>query len=305
MKTFQTVIDASSDLVDDTSPQLGGTLDSNSKQIRWSKGSDVASVAALTLGSDGNYFDITGTNAITSIGTLAIGTVVILHFDGILTFTHNAADLILPSGANITTAAGDEAMLVEYATGDWRCILYTKADGTPVVGGGGGSASASAWLGAEGAYLPADNPAALTEVAGATTYGGWSYLAFDDSTSEHAIWRVPMPDYDGGNIVVTAFSKPATTPAGAVTLQYDIRTIGLDTSSAFNTAVIVDTTVNISHSMNTTELNTDIVIASATIDPDNVSADDLMVIGLSRDVNSDNLTGDGQLVGVLIEYTRT
>ena len=164
---------------------------------------------------------------------------------------------------------------------------------------------ASAWLGAEGAYLPATNPAALVEVAGATTYGGWSYLAFDDTTSEHAIWRVPMPDYDGGNIVVTAFSKPATTPAGAVTLQFNILTIGLATSEAFNSAVTVDTTVNISHSMNTTELQTDVMVASATIDPANVVADDLMVIELSRDVASDNLTGDGQLVGVLIEYTRS
>lgn len=305
MKTFQTVIDASSELVDDTSPQLGGTLDSNSKQIRWSKGSDIASAGSLTLGSDGNYFDITGTNAITSIGTLSIGTIVILHFDGILTFTHNATNLILPSGANITTAAGDEAMLVEYATGDWRCILYTKADGTPVVGGGGGSASASAWLGSEGSYLPDTNPAALTEVAGATTYGGWSYLAFDDTVSEHAMWRVPMPDYDGGNIVVTAFSKPATTPAGAVTLQFNILTIGLANSEAFNSASTVDTTVNISQAMDTTELQTDICVASATIDPANVAADDLMVIELSRDVASDNLTGDGQLLGILVQYTRS
>jgi hypothetical protein len=164
---------------------------------------------------------------------------------------------------------------------------------------------ASIWLGAEGAYLPATNPAALTEVAGATTYGGWSYLAFDDTTSEHAIWRVPMPDYDGGNIVVTAFSKPATTPSGAVTLQFNILTIGLANSEAFNAASTSDTGVNISQSMNTTELLTDVMIASATIDPANVAADDLMVIELARDVASDNLTGDGQLIGILVEYTKT
>jgi len=164
---------------------------------------------------------------------------------------------------------------------------------------------ASIWLGAEGAYLPDTNPAALVEVLGATTYGGWSYLAFDDTTSEHAIWRVPMPDYDGGNIVVTAFSKPATTPGGAVTLQYNILTIGLANSEAFNAASTSDTGVNISQAMNTTELNTDICKTSATIDPANVAADDLMVLELSRDVASDNLTGDGQLVGLLIEYTKT
>lgn len=162
---------------------------------------------------------------------------------------------------------------------------------------------AKIWLSAESAYLPATNPAQLSEMAGATIYAGWSCLAFDDTTSEHAVWRVPMPDYNGGNIIVTAFSKPATTPGGAVTLQYDILTIGLANSEAFNAAVTVDTGVNISHSLNTTELNTDICIASATIDPANVAADDLLVIELARDV-ADTLVGDGQLVGILLEYTR-
>lgn len=102
---------------------------------RWAKGADVASAAALTLGTDGNYFDITGTTSITSIATLGAGTWVRLHFDGALTLTHHATDLILPSAANITTAAGDEAELVEYAAGDWRCVSYTRASGAPVVPG--------------------------------------------------------------------------------------------------------------------------------------------------------------------------
>lgn len=99
---------------------------------RWAKGADVASANALTLGTDGNYFDITGTTAITSIGTLGVGTVVRLHFDSNPTLTHHATDLILPSGGNIVTAAGDEAEFIEYATGDWRCVSYTRAAGGAV-----------------------------------------------------------------------------------------------------------------------------------------------------------------------------
>ncbi len=95
-----------------------------------SKGADVASANALTLGTDGNYFDITGTTAITSIGTLGIGTVVKLHFDAALTLTHHATDLILPGGANIATVAGDEAEFVEYATGNWRLIGWVSAETT-------------------------------------------------------------------------------------------------------------------------------------------------------------------------------
>ena len=102
--------------------------------VKTAKGADVASAGALTLLTDGNAFDITGTTSITSIGTLGVGTVVILEFDGALTFTHHATDLILPTGANITTAAGDIAIMYEYATGDWRCASYTKASGESVLG---------------------------------------------------------------------------------------------------------------------------------------------------------------------------
>lgn len=91
------------------------------------KGADVASAGTLTLGDDGNYFDITGTTAITSIATKGAGTIVRLHFDDALTLTHHATDLILPGGANITTAAGDEAEFIEYASGDWRCLNYQRA----------------------------------------------------------------------------------------------------------------------------------------------------------------------------------
>lgn len=101
---------------------------------KWAKGADLASPAggALTLGTDGNYFDITGTNAITSIVTAGAGTVVKLHFDAALTLTHHATDLILPGAANITTAAGDEAEFIEYATGDWRCTNYVRAAAPPL-----------------------------------------------------------------------------------------------------------------------------------------------------------------------------
>lgn len=53
-----------------------------SKILKQAKGADVASVAgSITLGDDGNYFDITGTNAITSITAKAAGTQVVLQFD--------------------------------------------------------------------------------------------------------------------------------------------------------------------------------------------------------------------------------
>lgn len=87
----------------------------------WSKGSDVASGATLALGA-GNIFDITGTTDITTITGIGVGTIIILHFDGILTLTASAANIVLPGGEDIVTFAGYEVMLYEYVASDWRFI---------------------------------------------------------------------------------------------------------------------------------------------------------------------------------------
>ena len=100
-----------------------------SKTVKLAKGADVASASALTLGTDGNSFDITGTTGITSIGSLGVGTVVILHFDSALTLTHHITDLILPGAVNLTVEAGTDFIFHEYAAGDWILIggnrIYT------------------------------------------------------------------------------------------------------------------------------------------------------------------------------------
>lgn len=100
---------------------------------RLSKGADVASATTLTLGTDGNYFDVTGTTTITGIATVRVGSVIKLHFDASLVLTHNASTLNLPGGVDITTTAGDEAEFIERGVGQWACINYRRADGLPVV----------------------------------------------------------------------------------------------------------------------------------------------------------------------------
>ena len=108
-----------------------GAVKIDDDYFQLAKGSDISSDASLSLGTDGNAFDVTGTTTITSIGTQGIGSHITLHFDGALTLTHHATNLILPGAANITTAAGDIATLYEYASADWRCVSYTTASGVP------------------------------------------------------------------------------------------------------------------------------------------------------------------------------
>jgi hypothetical protein len=94
---------------------------------------DVASGTPNIGAAASNYVRITGTTAITAFDTVASGVCRSVVFAGVLTLTHDGTALILPGGANITTAAGDTAIFRSEGSGNWRCIDYTKADGRAVV----------------------------------------------------------------------------------------------------------------------------------------------------------------------------
>ena len=95
---------------------------------------DVASATTTDIGAAAsNYVRVTGTTTITALGTIASGVRRKVVFGGILTLTHNATSLILPTGANITTAAGDCAEFESEGSGNWRCTSYQPATGAAVL----------------------------------------------------------------------------------------------------------------------------------------------------------------------------
>ena len=106
----------------------------DSLAMLWEKGADITSAGTITIPSGGgSYFQITGTTTITALSEASskTGRLVRLTFTGALTLTHNATSLILPTGANITTAAGDHAtfILEDSGANNWRCIQYHRASG--------------------------------------------------------------------------------------------------------------------------------------------------------------------------------
>lgn len=110
-----------------------GTVTMSSKSMYWSKGADIASAATLVLGTDGNYFDVTGsTGPITSI-TVPAGMLFMLQFDSTPTLTHNATTLNLPGGANITAVAGDRLIAFATAANTVHVIEYIRGSGRPIV----------------------------------------------------------------------------------------------------------------------------------------------------------------------------
>ncbi len=109
---------------------LTGTLTMSGAAFNEAVRVDVASATTCDIGAAAsNYVRITGTTPITGLGTIASGVRRKVVFAGALTLTHNATSLILPTGANITTAAGDCAEFQSEGSGNWRCTNYSLANG--------------------------------------------------------------------------------------------------------------------------------------------------------------------------------
>ncbi|MCA0197783.1 MAG: hypothetical protein LCH59_06635 [Proteobacteria bacterium] len=105
------------------------------------KGTDIARAATTPIGvATGNFVHLTGTTTVTSFGTGTAGQIRYIRFGGAGTLTHNAASLILPAGANITTAANDCCIAVCEGGSNWRVIAYELANGQPI-----GAASITGW----------------------------------------------------------------------------------------------------------------------------------------------------------------
>lgn len=93
----------------------------------------LASASTVNIGAaTGNYVFITGTVNINLFDTVQSGVERTLLFQGILTIANNA-NIALPGGVSIVTAAGDVAVFRSEGAGVWRCVNYMKASGLPVV----------------------------------------------------------------------------------------------------------------------------------------------------------------------------
>ena len=116
---------ATTDTVD-VSTDLNTPYDTIDDQFE--KGSDVASATSITVPDEG-YFDITGTTTTAGFSTVNAGIMKMVQFDGALQLTHHSSSFNLPTGANITTAAGDRALFRSEGSGNWRCMWYQRASG--------------------------------------------------------------------------------------------------------------------------------------------------------------------------------
>lgn len=217
--------------------------------------STVASAATTNLGAVGsNIIAITGTVAITSFGSSASTSapVYTVRFSGSLTLT-NSTSLILPGAANIKTQAGDCGFFKYEGSGNWRCISYTPANGTPVTMTGAEASLASAAtcdLGTTGVSMvnvtgttnissfgstaTTADPVYVVRFSGALTLtfnatsmilpGGvnLTVAAGDAAVMEYlgsSNWRMLIYQSSSGKLLAAAIASTATAKAGVDTTQ--------------------------------------------------------------------------------------
>jgi hypothetical protein len=87
----------------------------------------IASAATCDLGTkDATFLTVTGTTTITGFGNVSAGIYKFVRFAGALTLTHNATSLILQTGANRVTVAGECGLYKSEGSGNWREYFYSQ-----------------------------------------------------------------------------------------------------------------------------------------------------------------------------------
>ena len=241
-------------------------IENDYKESNIAKGSDIASANTLTVGTDGNYFDITGTTQINSF-VVSPNREFTLQFDGALVLQHHSSNLDLPSEANITTAAGDVASFFSTGSNTAQCVNYTRANGTSVVSGGDVVDDTSPQLGGaldcQGNDITAVGTIKLTEQADAESdTAGAGQIWVDTATPN----RFMFTD-DAG----TDFGISPTFISGEQT-------------------VATDTALNVSHGLGAKPKEYTITLICKTGDANYSSGDEIMVNNISHNGSDQGYT---------------
>ncbi len=126
-----------SNLVEDTTPQLGGVLDTNGKMISWSKGANLTTASDLDISAeDGNHFDVGGPGTIAGIVDPSVQEgFIILNFSQSNTLTHSST-FLMPGAVDYVTQVDDVCMFVSRGGGIWKMVAHlpkAKPVGTTVL----------------------------------------------------------------------------------------------------------------------------------------------------------------------------
>ena len=270
--------------------------------ISWDKGADVASASPLLLNvGDGNYFDVTGSVAITSM-TVAAGTLFALQFDAAPTLTHHATNLNLPGAANMTMAAGD--ILVGFATAANQVKILAppaRAAGVPIITG-----KHTEYYDATAFKETVSNGCdALDQLETTAGRPDINYMAFDGAADEHAqVAVVPPKKWNGGTVTFRVHhTHPAAIATGVAWALQGVAIVNSGTIDvAYGTAVVVvDTYLNAAEDLHVTPTSGAVTIGGTPAG----GGDEFVVFRVFRDVSdgTDDTATDAYFLGLEIDWT--
>ncbi len=285
-----------------TGTEAGKSSTPDSVAALWEQGSDVASAGTVSLG-EGGYFNITGTTTITDIdfATDKAGRKAWVKFAGVLTLTHHATTLILPTGASITTAAGDTACFISEGSDAVRCVAYSRASGAALSGGGGYTGGVQSTPILAAAMTPrTTNGAASGSTESATNKIMLATLDFDQSTDEFAQFMFPMPKSWNESTMTAQFIWTCGVTGNVV---WGIQAVAISDDdlidAAFGTAQTVTDGVTA-----TTDVMQSAFTSAMTIGGTPAEGD-LVCFQVYRDADngSDTAAGDAKLIGIRLNFT--
>ena len=268
-------------VVDDTSPQLGGNLDVNGNTITSTSNGNIAlapnGTGEVVVGSGSAAGDIT---------------------------TSGTQDLILDTNAGtnsgnitITDGVNGNITLSPNGTGEVQAVDAADATGAVKIAG-----LETIFVPATAMFGTTTNGAEANAVETTATRPEMKVLDFDASTIEYAQFSIAMPkSWNEGTLTFQAFWSPSTTNTGNCLIGLQGVSVANDATSdvTFNAAVDVTDA-----GTGTVE---DVLVSpvSAAVTVKSAAADTYTYFQVARNATSgsDTFTGDVRLLGIKIFYT--
>jgi hypothetical protein len=268
----------STDVVNDTTPQLGGNLDVNGKLIKFGDAATAGDDDTLEFGADDDmqlYHDGTDSYITNKTGALKIATETT---DIAVTIGHTSSEVTVADNLTITGT------------------LKEGSDQVKVVG------KETIWVPSSAMYPnTTDGCARLTQVE-LSNGPELKVLDFDKDSDENAQFSVAFPkSWNEGTITFQAYFAATSTDTG--TVAWGLSGVAIADNDSGNTAfgTNVVTTAK-AHSGTSDDINVTAESGAVTI-AGSPSTDELVFFQIMRDVSADSLAADARLLGIKLFFT--